>query len=62
VKVGVHTQLVLFFIVMEKSKTFREGQPMELLYADDLVLIADSEELLIKKIKKWKAGSGVARN
>ena len=29
---------------------------MELLYSDDLVLMADSEELLIEKIKKWKAG------
>jgi hypothetical protein len=61
VKVGVHQGSVLspllFIIVMEAlSRTFREGLPMELLYADDLVLVADSEELLIEKIKKWKAG------
>ena len=61
VKVGVHQGSVLspllFIIVMEAlSRTFREGLPMELLYADDLVLTADSEELLIEKIKKWKAG------
>ena len=29
---------------------------MELLYADYLVLLADSEELLVEKIRKWKAG------
>jgi hypothetical protein len=29
---------------------------MELLYADDLVLLADSEDLLVVKINMWKAG------
>ena len=29
---------------------------MELLYADDLVLMAESKELLMKKLKKWKKG------
>ena len=29
---------------------------MELLYADDLVLMAKSEELLMEKLKKWKKG------
>ena len=29
---------------------------MELLFADDLVLLADSEDLLVEKIKVWKAG------
>ena len=61
VKVGVHQGSVLspllFIIVMEAlSKTFREGLPMELLYADDLVLMADSEELLMEKLRKWKNG------
>jgi hypothetical protein len=61
VRVGLHQGSVLspllFIIVMEAlSRNFREGLPMELLYADDLVLIADSEELLVEKIKKWKAG------
>ena len=27
---------------------------MELLYADDLVLMAASEELLMEKLRKWK--------
>ena len=29
---------------------------MELLYADDLVLMAESEELLMEKLRKWKKG------
>jgi hypothetical protein len=61
VKVGVHQGSVLspllFIIVLEAlSKNFKEGLPMELLYADDLVLMAETEELLVVKIKKWKAG------
>ena len=61
VRVGVHQGSVLspllFIMVMEAlSRTFRDGLPMELLYADDLVLLADSEELLVEKIMRWKAG------
>ena len=46
-KVGVHQGSVLspllFIIVLEAlSREFREGLPMELLYADDLVLIAET--------------------
>ena len=37
------------------SIEFREGLPVELLYADDLVL-AESEELLMEKLRKWKNG------
>ena len=29
---------------------------MELLYADDLVLVAETEELLMEKLHKWKRG------
>ena len=29
---------------------------MELLYADDLVLVAETEELLMEKLRKWKNG------
>ena len=52
VRVGVHQGSVLspllFIIVLEAlSREFREGLPMELLYADDLVLVAETEELLI---------------
>ena len=61
VRVGVHQGSVLspllFIIVLEAlSRRFRGGLPMELLYADDLVLMTGSEEMLIEKFKKWKAG------
>jgi len=60
VKVGVHQGSVLspllFTIVLDTlSKECREGLPWELLYADDLVLMAETEELLLKKIKYWKS-------
>ena len=58
---GVHQGSVLsplqFIILLEAlSREFREGLPMELLYADDLVLMAESEELLLEKLRKWKHG------
>ena len=46
-----------FIIVLEAlSREFREGLPMELLYVDDLVLVAETEELLMEKLRKWKKG------
>ena len=61
VKVGVHQGSVLspllFTIVLDAlSRNFRGGLPWELLYADDLVLVAESEESLLEKISKWKTG------
>ena len=61
VKVGVHQGSVLspllFTIVLDAlSQNFRGGLPWELLYADDLVLVAESEESLLEKIRKWKTG------
>ena len=61
VRVGVHQGSVLnpflFIIVLEAlSKKFRKGLPYELLYADDLVLIAESEKLLAEKIERWRKG------
>ena len=61
VKVGVHQGSVLspllFIIVLEAlSRNFKQGLPMELLYADDLVLMAETEELLVERINVWKAG------
>jgi hypothetical protein len=35
---------------------FREDLPIELLYADDLVLIAETKELLLQKVRNWKKG------
>ena len=59
VKVGEHQGSVLspllFFIVLKGlSREFREDLPMELLQVDDLVLIAETEELLLGKLGKWK--------
>ena len=59
VKVGVHQGSVLspllFIIVLEAlSREFRTGTPWELLYADDLVISAETEEELKMKLNKWK--------
>ena len=61
VRVGVHQGSVLspllFIIVLEAlSRDFREGLPMELHYAVDLVLIVESKELLLEKVRNWKKG------
>ena len=54
VKVGVHQGSVLspllFIIVLEAlSREFRAGVPWEDLYADDLVIIADSLEECVRR-------------
>jgi len=36
------------------SREFRVVLPWELLYAHDLVVIAETEDDLIKRLKKWK--------
>ena len=46
---------LLFVIVMEAiSREFRAALPWELLYADDLDVIAENEEDLIKRLNEWK--------
>jgi len=46
---------LLFVIVLEAlSREVMDGLPMELLYADDLVLMAEVEKLLVEKIQKCK--------
>ena len=46
---------LLFVIVMEAiPREFRVALPWELLYADDLVVIAETEEDLIKRLHEWK--------
>jgi len=59
VKVGMHQgsalSPLLFVIVMEAiSRAFRVALPWELLYADDLAVIAETEEELIKRLSEWK--------
>ena len=58
-KVGVHQGSVLspllFIIVLEAlSLEFKVGCPWELLYADDLVIIAESLEELLERLRTWK--------
>ena len=58
-KVGVHQGSVLnpllFIIVLEAlSRRFKVGLPFEILYADDLVLLAVTEAELMEKLGEWK--------
>ena len=55
VRVGMHQgsalSRLLFVIVMKAvSREFRVALPWKLLYADDLVVIAETEEDLIKRL------------
>ena len=46
----------LFVIMLEVlSRKFRGGLPLELPYADNLAVMAETEELLLDKLNKWKA-------
>ena len=46
---------LLFVIVMEAiSGEFRVALPRELLYADDLVVVAETGDDLIKRLNEWK--------
>ena len=61
VGVGVHQGSVLspllFILVLEAlSHQFRTGVPWELLYADDLAVMADSLKECIARLKVWKEG------
>ena len=61
VEVGVHQgsclSPLLFIIVLEAlCREFREKLPVELLYADDLFIIAETKELLLEKGRKCKEG------
>jgi len=52
---------LLFVIVMEAlSREFRVTLPWELLYVDDLVVIAENEDNLIKKLNKWKDNTALS--
>ena len=59
VRVGVHQGSVLspllFAVVMQAiTRSTKTGLPWELLYADDLVLMAETMDELIEKINRWK--------
>ena len=59
VKAGVHQGSVLspllFIIVLEAlSREFRSGVPWEDLYANDLVIIAESLEECVRRLLTWK--------
>ena len=59
VKVDVHRGTILcpllFIKVLEAlSREFQASCPWELLYADDLMLIAETLDLLMEKLKLWK--------
>jgi len=58
VKVGMHQGSALshlLFVIMEALyREFRVALPWELLYVDDLVVIAETEEDLIKRLNEWK--------
>ena len=46
---------LLFVIVMKAiCRDFRVALPWELLYADDLAVIGETEEELIKRLNEWK--------
>src|SRR2546425_13079928 len=60
IKVGVHQGSVLspilFNIIMQAiADNFKNGLPWELLYADDLVLLAESRLELEKRLTEWMA-------
>ena len=38
------------------SYEFRIGLPWELLHADDFVVIADSDQELLRELNRWKDG------
>jgi len=59
VKVGMHhgsaLSPLIFVIVMEAiSREFRVARPWDVRYADDLAVIAETEEELIKRLNEWK--------
>jgi len=46
--------LLVVIVVEAVSREFRVVLPWELLYADDLIMIAETEDNLIKRLNEWK--------
>ena len=56
-KLGCTRDPLLFIIVLEAlSCKFHVGRPWEMLYTDDLVILAETFEGLNTKIAVWKNG------
>ena len=54
---GAVLSLLLFAAVMDVvSSEARSGLPSELLYADDLVLMAPTMEQLGRRVAEWRSG------
>ena len=59
--IGVHqasvlSPLLFIFVLEALSKEFRSGVPWELLYADNLVIVTESLDKCINRLKVWKSG------
>ena len=59
------SQFLLVIALKALSNEIKEGLPWEMLYADDLVLVADSLDLLREKVVEWRnclEGTGLKMN
>ena len=61
IKVGLHEGLglspFLFIVVLDViSEEFRRGLPRELLFADDLAVVTDTEEEMQRRCLDWQIG------
>jgi len=59
VKVGMHqgsalSPLLFVIVIKAISREFRVALPLKFLYADDLAVITETEEELIKRLNDWK--------
>jgi len=51
---GIVDPLLCVIVMAAISRELRVALPSELLYADDLAVIAETEEDLINRLNKWK--------
>ena len=57
IKVGLHQGSRLFIVVLDViSEEFRRGLPRELLFADDLAVVTDTEEEMQRRWLDWQIG------